>query len=202
MTIARKGTGAFGRLVKELKRIPGIGTKSAERIAFHVVKLPDELAFALSDAIRHLKERVRPCAVCGNLSESNPCEICADEQRRGRALCVVEETNDLWAIESSGAFAGRYHVLGGALSPLDGVGPERLRIGELVQRIQEEAPEEIIVATNPTAEGEATAHYLACLLRPLGVRVTRIARGVPMGGDLEYADPVTMAKALQGRADV
>jgi len=171
-------------------------------MAFYLIKAPKDQARALADAIRTVRERVKPCPNCGNLSELNPCEICSDPTRHGRALCIVEETNDLWAIEASGEFRGRYHVLGGVLSPLDGIGPDELRIGALVERVRTESPTEVIVATNPTAEGEATALYIARLLKPLGVAVTRIARGLPVGGDLEYADPMTMAKALECRTEL
>ncbi|MGH7369883.1 MAG: recombination mediator RecR [Candidatus Methylomirabilaceae bacterium] len=186
----------------ELVRLPGIGPKSAQRLAFHLLKAPKEEALALAQSIIDLKERARSCIVCCNVSEDDRCNICADAHRDGSLLCVVEEAHDLWAIEKTGGFKGMYHVLGGSLSPLDGRGPDRLTAKALLRRLEAGEVKEIILATNPNVEGEATAMYLSRLLRPLSVRVTRLARGLPMGGDLEYADEVTLSKAIEGRRDI
>ena len=190
------------RLIGELVRLPGIGPKSAQRLMFHLLKVSKDEALTLAQAIIDLKDRARWCTVCYNISEEDRCNICADPVRDGSLLCVVEEANDLWAIEKTGSFKGRYHVLGGSLSPLDGRGPEQLTAKALVQRLEAEGVKEVILATNPNVEGEATAMYLSRLLKPLAVRVTRIARGLPVGGDLEYADEVTLSKALEGRREV
>ncbi len=190
------------KLIGELVRLPGIGPKSAQRLTFHLLKASREEVQALAQAIVDLKERARSCAICYNISEDDRCGICSDPSRDGSLLCVVEETNDLWAIEKTASFKGRYHVLGGSLSPLDGRGPEQLTAKALLQRLEPEGVKEVILATNPNVEGEATAMYLSRLLKPLAVRVTRIARGLPMGGDLEYADEVTLSKALEGRREV
>ena len=192
---------SLARLIGELVRLPGIGPKSAQRLTFHLLKASKEEVFALAQAIIELKERARSCAVCYNISEDDTCHICADPTRDGSLLCVVEETNDLWAVEKTGSFKGRYHVLGGSLSPLDGRGPDQLTGKRLMERLEPEGVKEVILATNPNVEGEATAMYLSRLLKPLGVRATRIARGLPMGSDLEYADEVTLSKALEGRRD-
>jgi recombination protein RecR len=190
------------RLIGELVRLPGIGPKSAQRLTFHLLKASKEEALQLAQAIIDLKERTQSCAVCHNISEDERCSVCADPARDGSLLCVVEEANDLWAVEKTGAFKGRYHVLGGSLSPLDGRGPERLTAKSLLHRLEAEGVKEVILATNPNVEGEATAMYLSRLLKPLAVRVTRLARGLPVGGDLEYADEVTLSKALEGRREV
>lgn len=190
------------RLIGELVRLPGIGPKSAQRLMFHLLKVSKDEALALAQAIIDLKDRTRWCTVCYNISEEDRCNICADPGRDGSLLCVVEEANDLWAIEKTGSFKGRYHVLGGSLSPLDGRGPEQLTAKALLERLEAEGVKEVILATNPNVEGEATAMYLSRLLKPLAVRVTRIARGLPVGGDLEYADEVTLSKALEGRREV
>jgi recombination protein RecR len=189
-------------LVEELTRLPSIGQKSAQRIAMALLRMPKEDAIRLAEAIRAVKERVGLCEVCGNFSESSPCLICSDPRRDPRIVCVVEQPVDVIAFERIGSFRGRYHVLGGALSPLEGSHPEDLRIAQLLARLREGGTEEVILATNPNVAGEATALYLSKLLGPLGVRVTRIARGVPMGSDLEYSDMVTLQRALEGRREV
>lgn len=190
------------RLIGELTHLPGIGPKTAQRLTFHLLKAPKEEAFALAQAIITLKEEIRSCVVCYNISEGEQCHICADPSREGALLCVVEEANDLWAIEKTGSFKGRYHVLGGALSPLEGRGPDQLTAKALLRRLEGGEVKEVIMATNPNVEGEATAMYLSRLLKPLAVRITRIARGLPVGSDLEYADEVTLAKALEGRREI
>jgi recombination protein RecR len=189
-------------LIEELTRLPSIGQKSAQRLALHLLRAPREEALRLADAIRSLRERVGFCTVCGNFSETDACPLCTDPQRDGSVVCVVEQPGDVLAFERTGHFKGRYHVLGGALSPLDGTHPDHLRIRELLERLRPGDIKEVILATNPNVTGEATALYLSRLLAPLGVRVTRIARGVPMGSDLEYSDQVTLARALEGRREV
>ena len=195
-------TPSMDRLVEELKRLPGIGEKTALRLAFFVLRSEHAYAANLAHALVGVKEESRFCSGCFGLTEQDPCVICSDPRRRADEICVVEEAADMMAFERAQEYHGRYHVLGGALAPLDGVGPEDLRVDELRGRIQKEAVREVIVATNPSAEGEATAHYLARTLKPLGVRVTRIARGLPMGGDLEYADIVTIVQSLEGRREM
>jgi recombination protein RecR len=190
------------RLIDALQRLPGIGPKTAQRLTFFLLKRPAEEVRELSQALLAVKERIVYCRVCFNVADQDPCPICADPRRDGRLLCVVEEPNDLLAMERTGEYRGRYHVLLGALSPLDGIGPEDLKIRELLTRLEAGGVVEVILATNPNVEGEATALYLAKLVRPLGVRVTRIARGLPVGGDLEYADQVTLSKALEGRREI
>jgi recombination protein RecR len=190
------------RLIDELKRLPGIGQKTAQRLAFHLLRADREKALALSDAIREAKERVRQCSVCNNITDSDPCLFCSSATRNKSIICVVEEATNIQAVEKTRQFNGLYHVLGGALSPLQGVGPDQLKIRSLIERLKGASVEEIIVATNPTAEGEATSVYLSKLIKPLGVRVTRIAMGIPVGSDMEYADEVTMLKAMEGRRDV
>ena len=193
------------RLVAELGRLPGIGEKTALRLAFHILRADAGYARSLAQAIVTATEKVRLCSVCCTLTDADPCSLCADPRRDGSILCVVEGVQDLMAIERSREFRGRYHVLHGVLAPLDGVGPDQLRIKELLARLTPGEPpaiSEVIVATNPDVEGEATALYLTRLLRPLGARVTRIAQGVPMGGDLEYADPATLARAIQARREL
>jgi len=189
-------------LVEQLTKLPSIGRKTAQRVAFYLLKAPQDQSADLADAIRRLRAAVKPCSTCHNLTPREPCAICADPRRDTDVLCVVEEGLDVEAIERTGRFSGRYHVLGGALSPLDGVGPDELNLDDLVRRVEDEETKEIIVATNPTVEGEATAAYVARLLKPLGVSVTRIAAGIPVGGDLEYADEVTMSRALEGRREL
>lgn len=194
---------AIEDLVAELAKLPGIGQKTAQRLTFHLLKQPPEFAGRLADAIRRVRDRVTQCSTCGNLTDEAPCAICADPRRDASVLCVVEEASDVGAIERSARFRGRYHVLGGRLSPLDGVGPESLRLDGLLERVSNGSEvREVIVATNPSMEGEVTATYLQQLLKPTGVRVTRIARGLPVGGDLEYADGVTIAQALSARRDM
>jgi len=189
------------RLVEELQRLPGIGPKGAQRLAFHILKTPREDADRLADAVRNVKERVTYCSVCNNITDADPCAYCSSVTRDPKVICVVEEPQNVAAIEKTREFKGTYHVLMGALSPLQGIGPDDLKIKGLLSRINGGVTE-VILATNPNVEGEATAIYLARLLKPLGVKVTRIAMGVPVGSDLEYADEVTMHKALEGRRDV
>ena len=190
------------RLIEALQRLPGIGPKTAQRLTFFLLKRPLDEVQTLAESLTQLKQRIVHCHVCFNVTEEDPCRICSDPRRDSRALCIVEEPNDLLALERTGEFRGRYHVLLGALSPLDGIGPEDLRVRELLARLETPGVEEVILATNPSVEGEATAIYLAKLLKPFGMRITRIARGLPVGGDLEYADEVTLSKALEGRRDV
>jgi recombination protein RecR len=189
-------------LIEELGRLPGIGPKSAQRIAFHILKVPAEDARRLATAITDAKDRIRWCARCFNLSEHELCKFCTDPRRDATVLCVVEEPRDIVAVERTREFRGLYHVLGGAISPIDGVGPEQLRVRELLTRLSTEQVAEVILCTNPNLEGEATAMYLARLIGPSGVKVTRIASGLPVGGDLEYADEVTLGRALEGRRAV
>jgi recombination protein RecR len=189
-------------LIEELTKLPTIGQKSAQRLALHLLRASKEDALRLAEAIRAVKERVGFCTVCGNFSEENPCLLCLDPRRDGSVLCVVEQPGDVIAFERTGQFRGRYHVLGGALSPLEGTSPEQLRIRQLLERLRSGEVREIILATNPNVNGEATALYLSRLIAPLGIKVTRIARGVPMGSDLEYSDLVTLARALEGRREV
>lgn len=190
-------------LIAELTRLPGLGRKSAQRIAFHMLRTPEADAKRLAQSILDLKARVEDCRICGNVTETQPCAICADTRRDASILCVVEQPMDVLALERTGEFRGAYHVLKGALSPIDGIGPEQLKIHELLERVKAGSLSEVIVATNPTAQGEATALYIARLLQSTpGVRVTRIARGVPMGSDLEFSDQVTLARALSGRKEI
>jgi recombination protein RecR len=186
-------------LIDELGRLPGIGPKSAQRIAFHLLKLPVEDANRLAHAIREAKDKVRFCERCFNVAEGPLCPICLDDRRDPTIICVVEESRDIVAIEKTGEFRGRYHVLLGAMNPLEGIGPEQLKVRELLARLDPEGVEEVIVCTNPNTEGEVTAMYLARMLKPLGLNVTRIASGLPVGGDLEYADELTLGRALEGR---
>ena len=190
------------RLIEELKKLPGIGAKSAGRLAFHILRTPRDETERLCDAVRDVKEHVTYCSVCNHITDVDPCGICSDPRRQRRIICVVEEPQNVGAIEKTREFKGLYHVLMGALSPLQGVGPDDLKIRGLLERVSAGGVEEVILATNPTVEGEATAIYLARLLKPLGVRVTRIATGIPVGSDLEYADEVTMGKAMEGRREV
>jgi len=193
---------SFARLVAELAKFPGIGQKTATRLAFFVLRQPEAEALALAEAIQDLKARVGFCSTCFHITENDPCALCADPARDERLLCIVEEPQDLIAIERSRSFRGRYHVLHGALSPLDGIGPEELRIRELVLRLGSGQVQEVVIATNFTVEGEATALYLARLIRPLGIRVTRLAHGIPMGSDLEYVDEATVNRAVEGRREI
>ncbi len=186
------------RLINELARLPGIGPKTASRLAYHMLRAPRDEAVSLAEAILDVKERVRLCSVCFNTTEADPCEICLDPARDA-AICVVEEPLDVVALERTGQFRGRYHVLHGAVSPVEGIGPDRLKIRELIARVERESPQEVIIATNLDLPGEATATYLHRLLAPMGVTVSRPASGLPAGGDLEYADEVTLGRALTGR---
>jgi recombination protein RecR len=191
----------LARLIEELQRLPGIGPKSAQRLAFHILRTPREQADRLVEAVRDVKERVTYCSTCNNITDVDPCLFCSADNRDRHIICVVEEPQNVSAIEKTGEFKGLYHVLMGALSPLQGIGPDDLKIHGLVARMSN-GVQEIIIATNPTVDGETTAHYLAKLLKPLGVKVTRIAMGIPMGSDLEYADEMTTRKALEGRREV
>lgn len=193
---------SFARLVTELAKFPGVGRKTATRLAFYLLRQPEQQSEALALAIREVKTRVRLCSRCFHLTEADPCHICCDSSRDGHLLCIVEQPQDLLAIERGRSFHGRYHVLHGALSPLDGVGPEQLHIRNLLERVQTEGVNEVIVATNFSVEGEATALYLAQRLRPSGIRVTRLAYGIPMGSDLEYVDDATVSRAIEGRRDL
>ena len=191
----------MSRLIDELKKLPGVGAKSAQRLAFHILRSSEEDAEALAGAVRDVKANLRLCSLCNNITDVEPCAFCSSDQRDHRIICVVEEPQNVSAIEKTREFRGMYHVLMGAISPLQGVGPDDLKIKELLARVNN-GVSEVILATNPNVEGEATAIYLARLLKPLGVKVTRIAMGVPVGSDLEYADEVTMHKALEGRREV
>ncbi len=192
----------LARLIQELTKLPGIGEKTATRLAFHLTRAERRDVEGLAGALLAMRDELHTCSVCCALAGSDPCEMCDDSTRRADLLCVVEEAADLAAVERSGGFKGRYHVLQGSLAPLDGVGPDELRITELLRRLGDGAVREVIIATNPTTEGEATALYLARLIKPLGVTVTRIAHGLPVGGDVEYADLATLGKALEGRREM
>ena len=194
--------GPIQDLIDELARLPGIGPKSAQRLAFWLVKTPADEAKRLAAAIVRAKDRIAFCTECGNVAEGDRCRICLDESRDRTVLCVVEEPKDAATIERAALHKGRYHILGGAISPLDGVGPEDLRVKELLERVERDHVMEVILAMNPNLEGNATAMYVAALLKPLGIRVTRLASGLPVGGDLEYADEVTLSQALEGRREV
>jgi recombination protein RecR len=196
------GSELLAQLIEELSRLPSIGQKTATRLALHILKIEREEAERLAHAILQVKERVGFCSVCGHLTEGESCAICRDAHRSDTVVCVVEQSSDLLAIERTAEYRGKYHVLRGAISPLDGIGPDELRVKELIERISIGQIEEVIVATNPNAAGEATALYLSRLISPLGVRVTRIARGVPIGSDLEYSDMSTLASALAGRREI
>jgi len=198
--MSEAGPDPIARLVHHLSRLPGIGTKSATRLAYHILR-SDDLASELAEALAAADSRVGRCGRCGNISAANPCSICSDPKRDSSCICVVERTQDLQAIERTGTFRGTFHVLGGALSPLDGVGPDQLRIRELLERASD-GEGEVIVATNPTVEGDATALYLARLLKPLGVHVSRIARGVSVGAELEYTDASTLSRAIEERREL
>ncbi len=192
----------LARLIEEFYKLPGIGPKSAQRLAYHLLRMPSAEAHALAAAILEVKEKVIFCSICQNVTEVDPCRICSDDRRDRSVICVVEEPLDILAIERSHSYRGLHHVLHGAISPMDGIGPEELKIAELLQRLRSGEVQEVILATNPNLEGEATAMYLNRLLRPLGLKVTRLARGLPVGGDLEYADDVTLARALEGRQEM
>jgi recombination protein RecR len=190
------------RLIEELKRIPGIGAKTAQRIAFYILGLPQEDAERLAESIRTAKKQVFYCSVCNNITHVDPCPLCADGQRDQETLCIVEEPFNISSIEKTGIFNGRYHVLGGTLAPLRGIGPEELGLEKLVERVEKGGFKEIIIATNPTAEGESTAHYLVGILKDRGARLTRLAMGLPVGSDLDFADLVTIRKSLEGRTEL
>jgi recombination protein RecR len=194
--------GAIQDLIDALGRLPGIGPKSAQRIAFYILQSDAEVASALVDSIRVVKERVKFCVVCGNVSEEDECRICRDPRRDNTIICVVEESKDVIAIERTREFRGKYHVLGGAISPIDGIGPEQLRIRELMIRLEDTGIVEVILATDPNLEGEATATYLSRMIKLMEIKVSRLASGLPVGGDLEYADEVTLGRAFEGRRDV
>ncbi|MGI6737582.1 MAG: recombination mediator RecR [Anaerovoracaceae bacterium] len=190
------------RLIAELARLPGIGEKTAQRLAFHILSLSDGAASSLAEAITRAKEEMTYCSVCGNLTDRDPCRICADEERDRRTICVVESPQDVAAMERVREYRGLYHVLHGVISPMDGIGPEDINLRSLLLRLQDSDVEEVILATNPSVEGEATAMYLARLIKPADIRVSRIAHGIPVGGDLEYADEVTLQKAMEGRHEL
>ncbi len=190
------------RLIEAFAQLPGIGPKSASRLTFYLLRRPAEQAETLADALRDLKQKIVFCGVCYNITEASPCTVCSDEGRDRSMVCVVEEPLDVVAIDRTGEYRGLYHVLHGAISPVDGIGPDELRVNELLARIRANPVREVLLATNPNLEGEATAMYLARLLQPLGMRVTRLARGLPVGGDLEYADAVTLGRALEGRREM
>jgi recombination protein RecR len=195
-------TDPIQRLILRLGRLPGIGEKTATRLAFHILRSPEAQARELAQAIVEVREKIRLCSICCNLTERDPCAICSDSRRDESVVCVVAQPTDLLAIERSGQYRGRYHVLHGVLAPLDGVGPDDLRIAELLRRVETHKMSEVILATSPNVEGEATAMYIAKLVKPLGVRTTRIASGVPIGGELEYVDQVTLTRALEGRREM
>ncbi|ADG80966.1 recombination protein RecR [Thermincola ferriacetica] len=190
------------RLIEEFAKLPGIGPKTAQRLAFHILNSDAESAHGLAKALINAKQKIRYCSICSNLTDTDPCKLCQDSTRDRNTICVVEQARDVVAIERTREYKGLYHVLHGAISPMDGIGPEQLKIKELLERLQKNSVQEIILATNPNIEGEATAMYLARLLKPMGVRVTRIAHGLPVGGDLEYADEVTLSKAFEGRREM
>ena len=194
--------GIIQDLIDELGRLPGVGPKSAQRIAFHIIQSDRVDVTRLAEVLKTVKERVKFCSICGNISEEELCKICRDPRRDKTSICVVEESKDVLAIEKTREFKGTYHVLGGAISPIDGVGPENLRIKELMTRLAETTISEVIIATDPNLEGEATATYLTRLIKPLGIKVSRLASGLPVGGDLEYADEVTLGRAFEGRRNV
>jgi recombination protein RecR len=191
--------GIIQDLIDELGRLPGVGPKSAQRIAFHIIQSERVDVTRLAEVLKTVKERVKFCTICGNITEEELCKICRDPRRDNTSICVVEESKDVIAIEKTREFKGKYHVLGGAISPIDGIGPENLRIRELMQRLAETQIAEVIIATDPNLEGEATATYLTRLIKPIGVKVSRLASGLPVGGDLEYADEVTLGRAFEGR---
>ncbi|MCI6821212.1 MAG: recombination mediator RecR [Clostridiales bacterium] len=192
----------LSKLINELSKLPGIGGKTAQRLAFHILSMDDRDALALSDAIRTAKSSMRYCSVCGNLTDEDPCAICSDESRDISTICVVESSKDVIAMEKIREYRGYYHVLHGAISPMDGIGPEDINLKSLIERLRDERIKEVIIATNPNIEGEATAMYIARLIKPSGIRVSRIAHGIPVGGDLEYADEVTLLKAVEGRHEL
>ncbi len=192
----------LARLIEEFYKLPGIGPKSAQRLAYYLLRMPAAEAYSLAKAITEVKERVTLCTICQNVTESDPCRVCSDDRRDQTQICVVEEPLDILAMERTASFSGLYHVLHGAISPMDGIGPEDLKVSELLNRLRDGVVQEVILATNPNLEGEATSMYLTRLIGPLGVRVTRLARGLPVGGDLEYADDVTLTRAFEGRQEM
>lgn len=192
----------LNKLITELSRLPGIGGKTAQRLAFHILSMDSREVYELSDAIRNAKESMKYCSVCGNLTDTDPCNICSDTGRDKSVICVVESPKDVVAMEKIKEYTGYYHVLHGAISPMDGIGPDDINLRSLIMRLQDEAVKELIIATNPNIEGEATAMYIARLIKPSGIKVSRIAHGIPVGGDLEYADEVTLLKAVEGRREL
>ena len=190
------------KLIEELSKLPGIGGKSAQRLAFHILSMDDKFAYNIASSIIDAKKKIKKCTVCGNLTDIEPCMICSDIKRSNSVICVVENSKDIAAMERIKEFNGKYHVLHGAISPMDGIGPEDINLKSLIIRLQKEEVNEVILATNPTIEGEATAMYIARLIKPSGIKVSRIAHGIPVGGDLEYADEVTLSKALEGRREL
>jgi len=191
----------INQLIKKLAKFPGVGEKTASRLALYIIRCSKEEAQDLARSIINVKEKITLCSVCYNLTDQNPCKFCKDERRDKEVICVVEEPHDLIALEGSGEFKGRYHVLHGVISPLDGITPDDIKINELMKRLEGERVKEVIIATNPTTNGNATALYLSKMIKPLGIKVTRIAQGIPIGGDIEYTDEVTLRKALEGRKD-
>ena len=202
MDITPSAAAPVVRLIEEFHKLPGVGPKSAQRLTYYLLRAPQEEARALAEAILEMKEKITFCSVCQNVTERDPCLICANPERDPSLICVVEEPLDILALERTRSYNGLYHVLHGVISPMDGVGPEHLKVGELLERLKAGSVQEVILATNPNLEGEATAMYLGGLLRPLGVRVTRLARGLPSGADLEYADNLTLTRALEGRQEM
>lgn len=192
----------LNKLINELSKLPGVGSKTAQRLAFHILSCSDMQANALADAIRDAKAKMHYCSVCGNLTEEDPCEYCSDQTRARDVICVVENPRDVAAMEKIREYHGQYHVLNGVISPMDGIGPEDINLKSLIVRLRENDIKEVIVATNPNIEGEATAMYIAKLVKPSGIKVTRIAHGIPVGGDLEYADEITLLKAVEGRREL
>ncbi|WP_213818931.1 recombination mediator RecR [Garciella nitratireducens] len=190
------------KLMEEFSKLPGIGNKTAQRLAFHVLNISKEDAYQLANSIIEAKEKIKQCSICQNITDVDPCNICRDPKRDEEVICVVQESRDIVAIEKTREFKGKYHVLHGAISPMEGIGPNDICIKELLERLQKEQVKEIILATNPSIEGEATAMYIAKLIKPLGIKVTRLAHGIPIGGDLEYTDEVTISKALEGRTEL
>lgn len=193
---------SLSRLIQEFKKMPSIGMKTAQRLAFYILRISEADAFRLAEAIIETKKRIKNCSVCGNITESEVCPICRNPERNKQIICVVEEPKDILVLEKTAVFDGLYHVLMGAISPLDGIGPDDLRINDLLERIKNSQVKEVIIATDPNTEGEATATYLAHLIKPLGIKISRIARGLPMGMDMEYADEGTLTKALEGRTEL
>lgn len=192
----------LNKLINELSRLPGIGGKTAQRLAFHILSMDEKEVYELADAIRGAKETMTYCSICGNLTDTDPCSICSDESRDKSIICVVESPKDVAAMEKIREYRGYYHVLHGAISPMDGIGPDDINLKSLIHRLQDESVRELIIATNPNIEGEATAMYIARLIKPSGIKVSRIAHGIPVGGDLEYADEVTLLKAVEGRREL